>query len=214
MSKSYHQPRRMKQNPWRKRLILFACLVVLVFCIGLLAGYLKTRAVPRTEPAAVNNTSQLTRDVTLYFASADGQALAAEARKLRECQNDEDCLSDTIEALIAGPLSDLAPIMATQVVLRGLTVSDNLVTVDFNQEMIATHPGGTQSELLTIYGLVDTLVVNSPYLRQVQILIEGAPVPTLKGHVDLRRPVNPDFSLVEEGGREGRIISLPAGGDE
>jgi hypothetical protein len=29
--------------------------------------------------------------------------------------------------------------------------------------------------------------------------VEGTPVATLKGHVDLRQPINPDFSLVEEG---------------
>lgn len=216
MTQSYQPPRNVRQSPWRKRLILLGCLAVLVFCAGLLVGYLKNRDTTRLEPAVVNEPSPLTREVTLYFASADGQNLSAEVRKLSECQNDEDCLRDTIEALIDGPQSDLVPILGAQVVLRSVNVTDSLLTADFSQEMMTTHPGGTQSEMLTIYGLVDTLVVNFPHLRQVQFWVEGSPVQTLKGHVDLRQPINPDFGLVKEGlPTIGTITeSLPAERDE
>ncbi|MCK4509413.1 MAG: GerMN domain-containing protein [Desulfuromonadales bacterium] len=212
MPKTNHKPSKFQRRPLRKRLILFGCLVVLVFSVGLLVGYFKTREAPRVEPVAMDTSAQLSRDVVLYFASADGQTLVAETRKINECQIDEDCLRDTVEALIAGPESGFAPILSTQVRLLGITVVDSLVTIDFSQEMIAAHPGGTQSELLTIYGLVDTLAVNFPHLRQAQFLVEGAPVSTLKGHVDLRQPINPDFTLVEEGlAPVGKMNSLPAG---
>ncbi len=212
--KSQHKPRKSQQGSLRKRLILFGCLVVLVFSVGLVVGYFKTREAPRVEPVTVDISAQLTRDVVLYFASVDGQTLVAETRTISECQIDEDCLRDTVEALIAGPESGLAPILSTQVKLRGITVVDSLVNIDFSQEMIAAHPGGTQSELLTIYGLADTLAVNFPHLRQVQFLVEGAPVPTLKGHVDLRQPINPDFTLVEEGlVPVGQMTSSSAGGE-
>jgi hypothetical protein len=50
--------------------------------------------------------------------------------------------------------------------------------------------------LLTVYALADTVAVNFPHLRQLRILIEGGAVETLKGHVDLRQPLAPDFSLI------------------
>ena len=212
MSKSYHQPRKSQQKPWRKRLILFSGLVVLVFCVGLVVGYLKPRQDAPTVPVTTDTSSQPSREVVLYFASSDGQTLVAETRAINECQLDEDCLRDTILALISGPESGLVPILPAQVVLRGVTVVDSLVNVDFSQELIAAHPGGTQSELLTIYGLADTLTVNFPHLRQIQVLVEGAQVPTLKGHVDLRQPINPDFSLVEEG--LAPVSSRPVGSNE
>jgi spore germination protein GerM len=166
-------------------------------------------------PVAEDLSSQRTREVILYFASTDGQSLVAETRKINECQLDEDCLRDTVEALIAGPQSDLVPILPDQVSLHAISVDDSLVSLDFSQELIAAHPGGTQSELLTIYGLADTLTVNFPHLRQVQILVDGAQATTLKGHVDLRLPINPDFSLVEEGmAPTGKMINLPVGRDE
>jgi hypothetical protein len=48
---------------------------------------------------------------------------------------------------------------------------------------------------LTAYGLANTLVVNFPHIRQVRLLVEGRPLETLKGHVDLREPLPADFSL-------------------
>ena len=68
---------------------------------------------------------------------------------------------------------------------------------------------------MTIYGLADTLAVNFPHLRQMRVLVDGAPIATLKGHVDLRQPIHPDFSLVEEGmAPVGGILSLPVGEKE
>lgn len=215
MPNSYRKSGSSRQRSWRKRLIQWGGLVVLILCIGLGVSYFGSRDLPETAPVVENTSSQRTREMTLYFASTDGQALIAEARRINECQSDEGCLRDVVEALIAGPQSDLVPILPSQVVLRGISVSDSLVIVDFSQEIMTAHPGGTQSELLTIYGLADTLTVNFPHLRQMRILVDGAPVATLKGHVDLRQPINPDFSLVEEGlAPAGKMLSLPVGRDE
>ena len=215
MPKSYQTPRKSQRRPWRKHLVLWGALVVLLFGIGLVIGYLKTRQPEPAGPVAAETAVPVTREVILYFASADGQSLIAENRTIAECQNDDDCLRNTVEALMAGPQSDLVPILPAQVALRSVISADSLVSVDFSQELIAAHPGGTQSELLTIYGLANTLAVNFPHLRQVRILVDGAPVATLKGHVDLRQPVTPDFSLVKEDlSPTGKMISLPVGGDE
>jgi hypothetical protein len=124
-------------------------------------------------------------------------------------------LRDTVRALVAGSQDGFAAVLPAQVVLNDVSVEGSLVNVDFSQELISAHPGGTQSELLTIYALADTLTVNFPHLRQMRVLVDGAPIETLKGHVDLRQPINPDFSLVEEGmAPVGRILSLPVGGNE
>jgi len=215
MPKSYHEPHKSQRRPRRKNLLLWGLLVALIFCVGMVIGYLKTDRQPQQTPAVVESATQSTREVILYFASADGQKLMAENRRIDECQTDEECLHGTIEALIDGPQAGLVPILPAQVALRNVTVTNNLVSVDFSQELIAAHPGGTQSELLTVYGLADTVAVNFPHLRQVQISVEGSPVATLKGHVDLRQPVNPDFSLVQEDlAPAGKMTSMPSGREE
>lgn len=208
--------RRVTQRPsMLRRLLPWWGLIALIFCVGLVIGHFRTRDTGPVAPVAKDVPQPLTRDVILYFAALDGRTLVAESRAIADCQVEEDCLRDTVRALIAGPQGDLSPILPKQVALHSVTISDSLVTVDFSRELVTGHPGGTQSELLTVYGLADSLVANFPYLRQVQILIDGAPRDTLKGHVDLRQPLFADFSLVEEGlAPAGKIGNVPTGGDE
>jgi spore germination protein GerM len=215
MPNPYHAPRKSQRRQWLTSPILWGSLVALIFCFGLYFGYFQPGQTPQVEPVTEEPTTQPTREIILYFASGDGQKLMAENRLIDECQSELECLNSTINALLEGPHGDLVPILPAQAALRDATITGNLVAVDFSQELIAAHPGGTQSELLTVYGLADTVAVNFPHLRQLQVLVEGRPVATLKGHVDLRQPVNPDFSLVDEGvAPAGRMDAMPAGRDE
>jgi spore germination protein GerM len=215
MPKSNYEPNNVKKRSYRKYFVIWGAVAVLVFIVGLVVGYLKTADTPQPPSSAKESSVVASREVILYFSAVDGQSLVAETRDIAECQRDEDCLRDTVKALIAGPQGELAAILPAQVVLHGVSVEGSLVSVDFSEDLVSAHPGGTQSELLTIYGLADTLTVNFPHLRQMRVLVDGEPVATLKGHVDLRQPINPDFSLVEEGmAPVGRILSLPAGEDE
>ncbi len=215
MSRSRDEANHVKKRSLRKHALGWGALALLVFCVGLVIGYLNIQDPAQPSPSAVETSPVLIREVILYFASVDGQNLVAETRTIPECTQDEDCLRDTVKALIAGPQGELAAILPAQVTLHAVTVEGSLVKVDFSQDLIAAHPGGTQSELLTIYGLADTLAVNFPHLRQLRVLVDGVQVATLKGHVDLRQPINPDFSLVEEGlAPVGKMLSLPVGGSE
>ncbi len=76
-------------------------------------------------------------------------------------------------------------------------VSDrNQVFVDLDSSIRTAHTGGSLDELLTVYTIVDALLTNLPTLQEVQILIDGQEVDTLAGHVDLRRPLKKNDSLI------------------
>lgn len=200
MTKSYHTPRKSQMNSRRSRLWLWLILIVVVFSIGLTIGFFRTEAPQKDEVVKTAPVVEETRNIVLYFAAADGQSLVAESRDIQACADEIGCLVDTVKELLVGPQDeDLAAVFPQQVTINNVLVEDSLVKVDFSQELVSAHPGGTQSEMLTVYGLVDTLSVNFPHLRQVEIQVDGVPLETLKGHIDLRRPVVPDFSLVEEG---------------
>jgi hypothetical protein len=61
---------------------------------------------------------------------------------------------------------------------------------------------GSTEELLAVYSIVDSIVINLPAVRRVQILIRGEPVDTLAGHVDISRPLAADASLLLDLGAE------------
>jgi spore germination protein GerM len=172
---------------------LLALLLILLAAGGwLLRDFWLTMATP---PPAENQRPM--RTVTLYFAVPDGSGLAAEGRQIVDCPAEEECIRATLQELIAGPVGSFAPVMPPRSVVRGVTVDgDGVLQIDFEKSLIDNHPGGSWAELLTVNALTNTVATNFPHLRQVRILIDGAAVDTLKGHIDLRQPVAPDFTLV------------------
>jgi len=70
--------------------------------------------------------------------------------------------------------------------------------VDLSSQVSSAHPGGSLTELLTVYALVNAVTANLPAVQRVQILVEGKEVDTIAGHVDVRRPLQGDMSLVAQ----------------
>lgn len=185
----------MKGTSWRRRLVLLAFLFILVV-FGLLVArkFLPTPS-PAPVPATTLSEPKQLREVVLYFGSPDGSFLVAEARQIEDCLEEADCLRATVQSLVDGPVTDLVAVLPSHAQVRGVTASGGTATIDFSADLVSGHPGGSVSELLTVYSLADTLAENFPHLRQVRILVEGEPAETLKGHVDLREPVKADFSF-------------------
>ncbi|GAB4178182.1 MAG: hypothetical protein Kow00100_20210 [Geothermobacteraceae bacterium] len=183
--------------------------LILVGVLAAAAGLWSRRALQPTEaPLAQAPTEPQPaleeRDVLLYFAAADGLTLGSVSAQVSGCNEDVDCMRGLLALLAAGPPAgrdDLAPVLPAGTRVLEVGLDEDVALVDFSRELVAAHPGGSRSELLTAYAVADTLAVNFPWLRQVRIKVEGVPVDTLKGHVDLRLPVTPDFRLVRRAAR-------------
>jgi len=71
-------------------------------------------------------------------------------------------------------------------------------TEDESPVSLATELGiqGSSDELLSVFSIVDSVVINLPAVRRVQLLIRGEPVSTLAGHIDISRPLAVDATLL------------------
>lgn len=189
-----------------KRNLLLAASLVALLVVAVLLGrsHLSPPAPPPAPPMA--EEPRPTREILLYFGTQDGSHLTTETRQIDFCTSEEECLRATVQALIRGPQGDLVAIMPPQAELLAISTEQATATVDFSRALIGHHPGGSLSELFTVFGLTNTLVVNFPHIRQVRLLVEGQTVETLKGHVDLREPLSADFSYArpETGEAPGR----------
>ena len=138
------------------------------------------------DPLPVRTTT--TRKVHLYFATPDGRYLQAEERRI-EAEDTPAAIEAILEALLEGPHdSKLASTVPAGTQLLHLFVTDDgTAYVDFSQELSLSHPGGVTAERLTLYGIVNSLVLNLDEVERVQLLLEGRPAPTLAGHLDIRR---------------------------
>jgi hypothetical protein len=156
------------------------------------------QAAARPAPApSVTATAHIT--ATLFYGSLDGEALIPLRREV--------ALGDGIVAqgaqILRAQLAD-APAPLTSVIPKGTSLRAFYVTdrgdafVDLSREVSTAHPGGSLMELMTVHALVNAVTANLPKVQRVQILVDGKAVDTIAGHVDVRRPLVRDFSLVRE----------------
>jgi hypothetical protein len=138
-------------------------------------------------------------EIVLYFPGASGR-LFAERRPLDSSPLGDERLRLVIEALLAGPENDaLSPALPPDVTLSDITLDDDgTLYVDLGSKEGALRGMGSTSELLAVYSLVDTALLNEPRAQRVVILWNGRQQPSLAGHVDTARPLALDRRLIAE----------------
>ncbi len=110
--------------------------------------------------------------VTLYFSDSQAMYVVGEKRDI-EVPKGTPPEEQVIYELIAGPRTDdlwSAIPDGTRLISAG--TKNGLCTVDFSKEFVENSPGGTASERMAIYSIVNTLT-ELEGIQQVQFLIEG-----------------------------------------
>ncbi|MBW1678841.1 MAG: GerMN domain-containing protein [Deltaproteobacteria bacterium] len=139
--------------------------------------------------------------VNLYFSDPHSDYLVMESRRVAWRVGDtEDQIRVIIAELIKGPKGNLIQTIPSQVFMRDIKLTGKgLGIINFSRELSHNHPGGSLAEMQTIYSIVNSLLLNIPSLNQIQILVEGNPPETLKGHIDCRSPFKANLSIIETG---------------
>ena len=143
-------------------------------------------------------TAELGRTIKarLFYVTDEGNRLTSVEREVPYADGPEQA-REIINAQIAlgDPLVSAVP---SGTMLRAVYLTERGdAYVDLSREAVSAHPGGTLNELLTVYTIVNSLTVNLPAVKSVQILIDGKEVETLAGHVDLRQPLAKNLALVQ-----------------
>ncbi len=131
--------------------------------------------------------------VMLLFAGPDGM-LHPELRHVPLPAEVHERVRMIVAEVLSGPTEDLQPVVPWPAVLNAVFI-DGEGTAFIDLTAPPEPVNGSQIELLLAYGLGDSILLNCPTLRSVQILFGGHEVPTLTGHLDLSRPLtlNKDF---------------------
>ena len=137
------------------------------------------------------------REILLYFSAPTGTYLVPETREIPACDEDRDCIHSLLLGLVAGSQQGNLPTLPPETKVLAVDVENDLVQVDFSRHLVDYHPGGSLTELLSIYSLINSLNENFSYIRQLQIRVAGEVRQTLKGHARIDQPVYADFSFSE-----------------
>ena len=135
--------------------------------------------------------------VHLYFGGEKPPHLRAEQRVLDNVGDPALFGKQILNELAKGSSEKFSPVLPAGTRIRTFFV-DNGGTgyADLSIEAQKNHPGGTDAEIQTLYAIVNSLVLNVPGVRRVQILIKGEAVATLAGQVRLDRSYTPNMLLI------------------
>ena len=189
-----------------KRKGRFWLLLVVAILLGFGASFFLGKLfLPRSESVSpssrvsdsISVQEAITRKVHLYFADRKGNYLQAEERKIL-AGDTISAIEAIIAALLEGPDDPklVSTIPAGSHLLHIFVTDDGTAYLDFSSELSRLHPGGITAERLTLYTIVNSLVLNLEQVERVQLLFEGKPASTLSGHLDIRQAKTANLLLV------------------
>jgi spore germination protein GerM len=185
-----------------KNLITVLAFVIL-FAGGIAGGYFfflktspKAREAGRTE--VVRPTGPVT-EIQVYFPS-EGR-LKAESRSVTQALSKRAAARATVEEFLKGPSSGIKSFIPQNARVLGIyDGEDGILYIDLSDEFRRNLQVDAISEFLLMRGLYESVLTNVYGVADVKILIEGAEVETLGGHISLIKPLGDTVSqtLVEE----------------
>lgn len=136
-------------------------------------------------------TSRPTRQIIVYFADQRGEHLVPEIFEVTTTA----VARAAVERLIAGPEQvGHKPTIPSGTRLLDLDIDGPIALVNFSREF-ETGSGGSTGELLTVFSVANTLTEFGS-IESVRLLVEGRPIDTLAGHVDLSEPIGRAPALI------------------
>jgi len=166
----------------------------------------QTEAEERVEVVSDENpdTAAIRRlNVLVYFPGSEGDGLVGEPREIFNTTAPGDRAKQILTDLISGSEEEqnLRAVPPGTQLRQVYILEDGTAYVDFSDDLKEGIRGGSTEELFTVYAIVNSVVLNIPEIRRLGILIDGEPVETLNGHLDLRRPLPPDPSIIVRSGQ-------------
>jgi spore germination protein GerM len=175
---------------------VFRRAVVVVIALVVMASACRKKEQP-SSIAIANKVA--VRQVRLYY-EGDNMLLQFESRSVSVPENPAGAISVVARELMKGPATaTFARIYPADTMIRAAyLLPDGTAFVDLGGATLLNGWGtGTHTELMAVESLVQTLAANFPEVKKVRLLVNGEPVETLAGHINLTRSLTPITALVD-----------------
>jgi len=174
-------------------------LSLILIGVGLLAIFILRQDIfdafkPRVKKSEILGEKKM---VLLYFSDREDEYLVGEKREILKRGELNEEAKEAIIELIKGPKGKLVPTLPPRTKILTLRVNDQGVAeVNFNKALSKDHPGGSSAEMMSVYSIVNSLALNFPQIKRVQIFIEGKTGETIAGHLSLDQPISSKPDLI------------------
>ncbi len=186
---------RKKKKAFRLSFILAAVLICGGFLAFMFWALSDTLFPPDAQEAAAKRERM---EAVLFFSDANERFLVQEKRLIPKGKNTVAQAEEIVRALVEGPKLGNIRTIPAGARLQGIRIADGTAVLNFDNPFIEQHPGGTASEMATVYSLANSLSQNLPDVKRIRIQVGGKDVTTIKGHIDLREPITPNKDFVKQ----------------
>ena len=191
----------------KKNLRLFFLSIIITIAVGCLFFFFVTlfdSVYPPTTGEGVSVKKKEKQKVVLYFSDSNERFLVPEKRYIPKKKSINDQARELVSALVEGPKTGLVKTFPEDVRLQSVKIGKSgTAYISFSKSFVELHPGGSTSEIATIYSLTNTLMSNIPNIKRVRILIEGKKLRTIKGHIDTTRSFTLNRELIAQSSAGG-----------
>ncbi|PKM51052.1 MAG: hypothetical protein CVV02_08965 [Firmicutes bacterium HGW-Firmicutes-7] len=144
-----------------------------------------------------DSAAQNTKKVTLYFSDEEGMHLVPVEYEVN-LNAEEQIEKIVLDLLINGPEDNtLRRTIPEGTKVKNVYTNEGVCYVDFNEEFVTKHTGGSTGETMTIYSIVNSLTeLNN--INKVQFLIEGSVRAEYKGHIDFNALFQTNLDLIKK----------------
>jgi len=136
-------------------------------------------------------------DTARVFFTTDGRYLSAEIMELPRNLTPYQRATQLMDRLARGPTSRyFEPTLPKDARLLGVFITDDEVCLNFSKELGENLRGGPAQELLALYSIVNTIVLNMEGITRVRILINGKRAAILSSEMDISAPLGANLNLI------------------
>lgn len=181
----------------RFKLLTTGLFFLVLFIVGIAAGYYfyLSTSPPETVPGvSVSNRPEIGMAILQLYFPSDGR-LKAEERQVPRVLSRTAIARVTVEEFLKGPMSSEKSYIPEGSTLLGIyDGEDGILYVDLSGAFRKNLEVDALTEFLLLRSLYDSILVNVYGIVDVKVLIEGAEVETLGGHISLIRPLGDTVS--------------------
>lgn len=191
------------QKPSRRTVLIASGVVVLgiaLWLVTLVPGWLAGE--PDADQAQTADAGDASRRIqaTLFYVSEDGSGLVSLSREVPYGATPAEQAKQIVSVLVQAPPSGHASAIPPGATVRAVFVGGKgEAYVDLGLEAATARVRGSLDEALAVYAIVNSITLNLPDIKAVQILVDGKEVDTLAGHLDLREPITRSDAWVRKG---------------
>ena len=177
----------------KKKIILISAISAgIIVLIGLILSLIKIDVSKTSQKFIISDTDNtiITRPAEIFFLNGDGSTYQSEIREVPLSDDLTIELKNVMQELINGPTRDsLYSALPKSADIRSVFVDNSgKAFIDFNSDLIEDMCKGTECEIAVVKSIAKTIAVNFSDVCQFQILIEGKPLDSFGGYLDISQP--------------------------